>query len=88
MDGGVGMELSTADMALAGKARVARQLDAFGCLPSIQPLTTLPKFSPLELAQAIEANLNEAGVYGHTKITVHLDLPDAHALAAALRRSY
>lgn len=63
-----------------------RILDRFGCLPSIAPMTTLPQFSPLELAQGIEANLNEAGDYGHTKITLHLDLPDAKALAQFLRR--
>lgn len=86
MDSGVGMELSTADVALAGKARVSKIIDTFGCLPSIQPMSTLPRFSALELAQALEANLNEAGLYGHTKITLHLDLPDAKALALALRR--
>lgn len=85
MDGGLGMELKTADIQGQGKARVAKIIDTFGCLPAIQPLTTLPAFSPRELAQALEQNLNEAGVYGHTKITLHLDLPDAHALAQFLR---
>ena len=70
----------------AGAARVHKLLDTFGCLPSIQPLATLPRFDPLELAQAVEASLNEAGVYGHTKITIHLDLPDAAALAQWMRR--
>lgn len=69
----------------AAKRQVTAMLDKFGCLPSITPLTTLPKFDPLELAQALERNLSEAGDYGHTKITLHLDLPDAHALARALR---
>ena len=69
----------------AGSAAIHRIIDRFGCLPSITPMTTLPRFSPLELAQGIEANLNEAGDYGHTKITLHLDLLDAKALAQFLR---
>jgi hypothetical protein len=71
----------------AGALRAQAIIDKFGCLPSIQPLTELAAFSPLDLAQAIERNLEEAAVYGHTKITIHLDLPDAHALAQALRRT-
>lgn len=70
----------------AGAMRAQQLLNTFGCLPAVNPLTTLPKFDPLELAQAIERNIQEAGMYGHTKITLHLDLPDAHALARALRR--
>jgi hypothetical protein len=81
------MELTTEQRNNPGKARVQKIIDTFGCLPAIAPMTTLPAFSPLELAQAIEANLNEATVYGHTKITLHLDLMDAHALAQALRKT-
>lgn len=69
----------------AGSVRAQQIINTFGCLPAINPLTTLPAFSPLELAQALERNLEEAGMYGHTKITLHLDLPDAHALARFLR---
>lgn len=71
----------------AGKLAAQRIMDRFGCLPSIEPLSTLNAFNSLELAQAIEQNLNEAPIYGHTKITIHLDLPDAHALAQALRKA-
>lgn len=77
------MELNKANH--AGSVRAQQIINTFGCLPAINPMTTLPRFDPLELAQAIEANLNEAGTYGHTKITLHLDLPDAHALARVLR---
>lgn len=70
----------------AGSARAQKIIDTFGCLPAIQPMTAIPRFDPLALAQGIEANLQEAGDYGHTKITIHLDLPDAHALAQFLRR--
>lgn len=85
MDGGLGMELSEQQRNSQGKARVQKIIDTFGCLPSVTTMTTLPKFSPLELAQGLEQNINEAGDYGHTKITIHLDLPDAHALAQFLR---
>jgi hypothetical protein len=79
------MELSEQQRNTQSKARVQKIIDTFGCLPSVTPMTTLPRFSPLELAQGLEQNINEAGVYGHTKITIHLDLPDAHALAQFLR---
>jgi hypothetical protein len=69
----------------AGAQRVQQILNTFGCLPAMNPVTSLPEFNPLELAQAIERNLNEAAIYGHTKLTLHLDLPDAHALARCLR---
>lgn len=69
----------------AGAVRAQQIINTFGCLPAINPLTTLPEFQPMALAQALEANINEAGMYGHTKITLHLDLPDAHALARFLR---
>jgi hypothetical protein len=70
----------------AGAQRVQQIINTFGCLPSVNPVTTLPAFDPLTLAQALEAQLNEARVYGHTKITLHLDLPDAYLLAQALRK--
>lgn len=84
MECGVGMELTKTQN--AGAAQVHRIIDRFGCLPSIEPLNTLARFDPLEVAQAIEANLAQSAIYGHVKITIHLDLPDAHALAQALRR--
>lgn len=49
-------------------------------------MTELREFKPIELAQAIEKNLEECGIYGHTKITIHLDLVDAKMLATHLRR--
>lgn len=80
------MELTNAKVNQgAGAARVHSIIDRFGCLPSIQPMKEIPRFDPLALAQGIEANLNQAGDYGHTKITIHLDLPDAKALAQFLR---
>ena len=77
------MELSKVNH--AGSARAQKIIDTFGCLPSCNPLTTLDEFKALELAQAIEQNINEAMVYGNTKITVHFDLPDAARFAQFLR---
>lgn len=71
----------------AGAARVANIINTFGCLPSVNPSTTIPQFDPMQLSRAIAASLNESRMYGHTKITLHLDLPDAHALAQFLRKA-
>lgn len=46
----------------------------------------LSRFDPLELAQAIERLLTECAVKGHKKVSMHLDLIDAQALATALRK--
>lgn len=86
MEHNLGVERMSNDKSV-GAMRAQQILNTFGCLPSINPLTALPAFDALELAGAIEQNLQEAGMYGHTKITIHLDLPDAYALAQALRRN-
>ena len=69
------------------KILLQNQIDKFGCLPTIQPTRDLPEFNPLELAQAIEQCLSEAGLYGHSKITLHFDMADAALLAKHLRRT-
>lgn len=46
----------------------------------------LPRFDALELAQALERLLTECAERGHTKVSLHLDLIDAQALATALRK--
>jgi hypothetical protein len=38
------------------------------------------------LASSLDAECNRAGALGLPKVSLHMDLPDAHALAAALRR--
>jgi hypothetical protein len=72
----------------AGKARVQRILDQFGCLPSISRDCTedLPGFNSLALAESLERMIARSRDYGHTKITLHMDLPDAARLAEALRK--
>lgn len=69
------------------KILMQNQLDKFGCLPTIQPTRELPEFKPLDLAQAIEQCVSEAGLYGHSKVTLHFDLIDAMLLANHLRRT-
>lgn len=69
-----------------GKARVQKLYDTFGCLPTIGEMSTVERFKAEELAAGIESQLAVAGQYGFTKITLHMDLPDAAALAKHLRK--
>lgn len=69
-----------------GGARVVeKMIQTYGCLPSIGEMTTITEFQALELAQGLEAEINRSGDYGFTKITLHMDLPDAAKLAKYLR---
>lgn len=56
-------------------------------LPAAPDGPRLEAFSAFELAGALECELRRAGERGHAKISVHLDLIDAAALAAFLRRA-
>lgn len=48
----------------------------------------LDYFNALELAQAIESEVNQpAGGMPHTKITLHMDIENAMKLASYLRRA-
>lgn len=47
----------------------------------------LAHFSALELAQAIESEVNRAQGVGHTKLRLDFTFDDAIALAAFLRRA-
>lgn len=69
-----------------GARVVEKMMQQYGCLPSIGETATVAHFDPLELSQAIEAEINRAGDYGFTKITLHMDLPDAVLLARTLRK--
>lgn len=69
-----------------GAARVEKLISTFGCLPTIGETTTVEHFRPEELAAGIETEINRAHGYGFTKITLHMDLPDAAALAKHLRK--
>lgn len=69
-----------------GARAVEKMIQTYGCLPSIGEMTTITEFQAAELAQGLEAEINRAGDYGFTKITLHLDLPDAAKLAKYLRK--
>jgi hypothetical protein len=70
------------------KARVLAIIDRYGCLPPLSSECTasLAAFDREALAQVLERMVRQAGVYGYSKITVHMDLADAIALAQELRR--
>jgi hypothetical protein len=70
----------------AGKRIVEGLMQQYGCLPSLSERQTIEQFNCNRLADAIEAEVNRAKEYGFTKITLHMDIPDAAKLAAALRR--
>lgn len=69
-----------------GARRVEKLIHEFGCLPALGDLSTIARFDALEVAAAIETELSKAGEYGFTKITLHMDLPDAAMLAKHLRK--
>lgn len=69
-----------------GARIVEKMMQQYGCLPAIGENATLSQFNARELAQAIESEINRSGEYGFTKITLHMDLPDAAQLAKFLRR--
>jgi hypothetical protein len=74
-------------MELSDKDREIIALKAkHGLLLGVPEGPLLPKFNPLELAQAIERLLTECAEKGHTKVTMHLDLIDAQAMATSLRK--
>jgi hypothetical protein len=70
----------------AGQRRVAQLLREYGCIPQEAPDGPIvTKFGPLALAQAIEQELNRCADMGWPKLTLHMDVPDALALAKFLR---
>lgn len=68
-----------------GARAIEKLMQQYGCLPSLNDGPRLEVFDPLLLAQAIEQEVQRAGEYGWTKITLHLDIPDAAKLAHVLR---
>lgn len=61
-------------------------LDRFGCLPAAPDGPVIPEFDARNLALAIEQEVQRAGQYGWSKITLHMDIPDAALLAQYLRK--
>jgi hypothetical protein len=70
----------------AANARVVESLIAkYGCLPSIGDRSEIARFSAGELAEAIFTEVKRGEEYGFAKITLHMDIPDAVALAKFLK---
>lgn len=78
-------------MVLELKEELARRVQKYG-LASIQPMpdgpTIVGRVSPLELAQALEAEVNRAQSVGHQNLRLDMGLDDASQLAALLRRMH
>lgn len=70
----------------AGAEKVAKLIQRYGCLPDAGDGPVLPRFEPLAVAKAIEGELLRARDYGWSKITLHMDIPDAVLLAKQLRK--
>jgi hypothetical protein len=69
-----------------GSIAVNNIMEKYGCLPTLNDMRTLEVFSPEGMSQAIEHEANKAAEYGFSKITLHMDIPDAILLAKALRK--
>ena len=70
-----------------GAQRVQQLIRTYGCLPDAGDGPVLPEFHPMALSKAIQQEVNRASDYGWSKITIHLDIPDALLLAKFLELS-
>lgn len=69
-----------------GKRWVQRMLDTHGCIPALSDgATTITTFNAAQLGVALEQEINKAAQFGFSKLTLHLDIPDAVQLARFLR---
>ena len=69
-----------------GGARVVEGLiQKYGCLPNTGDGPIIASFAPKVLAKGIEDEVRRADDYGWSKITLHMDIPDAIKLAHFLR---
>lgn len=71
----------------ANKAGLEKYLAAGGKLLPVPDGPILAQFDPLELAQAIEFELDRMIMAGHTKLRFDLAFVDAAAMASFLRRA-
>jgi len=69
-----------------GARAVEKLIQTYGCLPATGDGPILPAFDAKALAHAIEQAIAQSADYGWTKVTLHMDLPDARQLAHFLRR--
>lgn len=71
----------------SGARAVEKMIQQYGCLPSVGEATsTLSEFNPKRLGEEMEKLIAMSKDYGMTKLTLHMDLPDAAKLAAHLRK--
>lgn len=69
-----------------GGARIIGGLiQKYGCLPNTGDGPIITSFAPKVIAKGIEAEVVRAGEYGWSKVTLHMDIPDALKLARFLR---
>lgn len=84
MDNRMGMGVN---MKQDGGARaVEKMMQTFGCLPTAPDGPIIERFNPHDLAAALERELERGAEYGWSKITLHMDVPDALMLAKYLRK--
>ena len=69
-----------------GARAVEKLMQQFGCLPSAPDGPIVSTFDPVVLANAVEQEVRRSKEYGWSKVTLHMDLPDAELLVRALRR--
>lgn len=69
------------------RQRLIEQLRRNPTLPPMPDGPVLECFKALDLAQALESEVNRANGAGHTKIQINMRFEDAIALASYLRRA-
>jgi hypothetical protein len=70
---------------LEGRARVEHYLAAGGKLTD--PDTVIPRFDAQQLVEAMSFEMARAASIGQTRITLNIDMLDAVAMVAYLRRA-
>lgn len=69
----------------AGKAALNKMIDVFGCIPAAPDGQSIDAFNPRLLADAIAAEVDRSRSYGWSKLTIHMDIPDAVKLMQFLK---
>jgi len=69
-----------------GRRRVEELIERYGCIPRAPDGPFLSEFGAKSLSDAIEKEIERSKDYGWSKITIHMDMPDAKKLVEELRR--
>ncbi len=75
------------ELTMEMKEKLEQHIASGGKLAPMPDGPLLEHIDLLELAQALESEVNRAGEHGHTKIRIDMDLADAAKLASLLRRA-